>query len=134
MTDDLFGGILSSVDSLDKKYSQVVKSPVYEPSGHIPHILELVDNSKTQRLIKEIQASGVTEQEKAFLIEAAHRHSVFNYEVIADYYASATAEMQNLMENSALVIIDFKKAIQLGYTKLSIDVINQYINHSENGK
>ena len=128
MNDDLFGGLLSSVDSLDKKYSQTVKSPVYEPSGNCPDIFELVNNSKTLRLIKEIHSSNVSDQEKAFLLEAASRHSVFHYEHIAEYYTHASPEMQNLMEKSALVIIDFKKAIQLGYTKLSIDVINQYIN------
>jgi len=132
MNDDLFGGLLSSVDSLDKKYSQVIQTPVYEPSGETPHILELVDDSKTQRLIKEILSSSVSNQEKAFLIEAAHRHAVFNYELVADYYAAASAEMQNLMENSALVIIDFKKAIQHGFTNLSIDLVNQYINQPVN--
>lgn len=134
MSDDLFGGLLSSVDSLDKKYSQTIKSPVYEPSGTPPHILELINNSKTQRLIREINSSNISNQEKEFLIAAATRHTVFNYELIADYYAAASPEMQNLMENSALVIIDFKKAIQLGYTNLSAEVAQQYFDEYKNGK
>ena len=35
--------------------------------------------------------------------------------------------MQELMENSALVIIDFDKAIELGYVKLSKEISEQYI-------
>jgi len=35
--------------------------------------------------------------------------------------------MQNLMERSALVIIDFEKAIQLGYVRLSDEIRTQYM-------
>ena len=35
--------------------------------------------------------------------------------------------MQHLMERSALVIIDFEKAIELGYVKLCDDIRNQYL-------
>lgn len=71
--------------------------------------------------------SGVDDEEKRFLIEAAKRHNVFNYSKIADYYAHATPEMQHLMERSALVIIDFDKAIQYGYVQLSDEIMNQYL-------
>ena len=51
----------------------------------------------------------------------------WNDEKIADYYAHSSKEMQMLMEKSALVIIDFEKAIQLGYVKLSEEIKNQYL-------
>lgn len=54
-----------------------------------------------------------------FLKLAASRHIVFNYENIADYYAIATKEMQELMEKSALVIIDFDKALEEGFVVLN---------------
>lgn len=57
--------------------------------------------------------------EKAFLMEAANRHVVFDYRKIAEYYARASAEMQRLMERSALVIIDINNAIADGYAELS---------------
>ena len=103
----------------DKKYTKKVSAPIYEPSSKCPHILSLVDTRKTNRLISEINASSISDEEKKFLIEAAHRHSVFNYSRIADYYAHASKEMQELMEKSALVIVDFDDAIALGYVKLS---------------
>jgi hypothetical protein len=111
----------------DKKYSSKIEAPIYEPRHKKPHILELYDKQKTTRLIREIEKSDIPLDEKMFLIEAARRHTVFNYEKIADYYAHSSKEMQNLMERSALVIIDFEKAIQLGFVKLCDEIRTQYL-------
>jgi hypothetical protein len=111
----------------EKKYTSKIETPIYEPKNKQPHILELINNLKTNRLINEINNSYLPIEEKKFLIEAARRHTVFNYEKIADYYAHATPEMQNLMERSALIIIDFEKAIQLGYVKLCDNISKQYL-------
>ena len=108
------------------KYSNKIEAPVYEPKNKKPHILELLDNSKTLRLITEINNSNIEDAEKKFLIEAARRHTVFNYEKIADYYANSDKEVQLLFEKSALVIIDFEKAIELGYVNLCKEITNQY--------
>lgn len=70
-------------------------------------------------MMRRIDNSGVSEEEKNFLRLAATRHIVFNYERIADYYAGASKEMQELMEKSALVIIDFDKAIEEGFVQLN---------------
>lgn len=122
---NLFGSDFKSNE--EQKYSTKIESPIYEPKNQKPHILELVDKSKTQRLIREIQESNLDEDEKRFLIDASQRHMVFNYEKIADYYSHSSKEMQNLMEKSALVIIDFEKAIQLGYVKLCDEIRTQYL-------
>lgn len=111
----------------EQKYSSKIEAPIYEPKNKKPHLLELVDKSKTQRLLKEIDDSNLPYEEKMFLIDAARRHNVFNYEKIADYYAHASKEMQHLMERSALVIIDFEKAIQYGYVKLCEEIKKQYL-------
>jgi hypothetical protein len=111
----------------DEKYTLKIETPIYEPKNSKPHILELCDKTKTSRLMKEIDASSVSIEEKMFLIDASRRHNVFNYEKIADYYAHSNKEMQELMEKSALVIIDFEKAIQLSYVKLCEEIKNQYL-------
>ena len=111
----------------EKKYSSKIESPIYEPKNKKPHILELVNKEKTHRLMREIDNSNLPIEEKNFLLDAAKRHNVFNYEKIADYYAHATPEMQKLMEKSALVIIDFENAIQLGYVKLCDEIKTQYL-------
>jgi hypothetical protein len=101
-----------------KKYTAAAGSPLYVPKDRRPHILELRDNSKAQTLLRSIDAAAVTPEEKLFLSAAAQRHTVFNYELIADYYAHATPEMQRLMEESALVIVDIEDAIERGYVRL----------------
>lgn len=115
-----------------QKYSTKIEAPIYEPKNLQPHLLELMDNSKSKRLANEIQNSNLSAEEKTFLLHAAQRHTVFNYEKIADYYAHASTEMQHHMERSALVIIDFDKAIQYGYVKLCDEIRKQYL--TEYGK
>ena len=103
----------------ENPYTNKIKIPQYEVHGEQPSLDELYDTDKTDDLIAEIKISGVSEAEKQFLIEAAKRHTVFNYRNIAEYYAHASCEMQQLMERSALVIIDYEDAIANGYMKLS---------------
>lgn len=103
----------------ENPYTAKIKIPQYEVQGEQPSLDELYDTDKTDDLIAEISISGVSEEEKQFLIEAAKRHTVFNYKMIAEYYAHASYEMQQLMERSALVIIDYEDAIANGYMKLS---------------
>lgn len=115
----------------EKKYTTKVETPIYEPCGKRPHILELVDSEKCKRLIREIEKANIEDFEKKFLIEAAHRHSVFNYSKIADYYAHASQEMQNLMEKSALVIIDYDKSIEYGFTHLQEEIKKEWIKNKQ---
>jgi hypothetical protein len=123
---NLFGSQLSS-ENEEKKYSTKIEAPIYEPKNKKPHIVELCDKSKTLRLMREIDNSNLSIEEKTFLIDASRRHLVFNYEKIADYYAHSSKEMQDLMEKSGLVIIDFEKAIQYGYVKLCDEIKSQYL-------
>jgi hypothetical protein len=118
---------IESGKEIDKKYSSKIKAPIYIPNLQKPSIFKLYNNTKTNELIKNIKASNVTKDEKDFLLKAARRHTIFNYSLIADYYASSNKEMQGLMEQSALVIIDFDKAIEYGYVKLSEDIAEQYL-------
>ena len=112
----------------NQKYSSKIETPIYEPKNNKPHIIELCDKSKTHRLIKEIDMSKLPIDEKIFLIDAARRHNVFNYEKIADYYAHSNFEMQHFMERSGLIIIDFEKAIEYGYVKLCDEIRTQYLS------
>jgi len=81
---------------------------------------------KTERLIAAIKSSGIPNDQQQFLIAAAYRHTVFNYEQIADWYAHADADTQELMEQSALVIIDFDRAIQDGFVRLNETMADLY--------
>ena len=103
----------------DTKYSRAIRVPQYEPSNVMPNLESVYDLTKYSKLIAKINKSGVSEEEKKFLKFAATRHIVFTYSKIADYYAHASKEMQELMEESALVILDMDDAIANGYVVLS---------------
>lgn len=106
-------------DGEDEPYSDKTNVPQYAVTGDVPDLTELVDSTKTNELLEEIESSNLSYEEKKFLRAAAQRHNVFNYRKIAEFYAAASEEMQDLMEKSALVIIDYQDAIMHGYSKLS---------------
>lgn len=119
----LFGFDLGeAVEQEEQKYTMKTNISQYEPKGEEPDITELVDISKTKELLERIEASDVTKKQKQFLRFAAYRHLCFNYSKIAEYYCHQNKEMQELMEDSALVIIDFDDAIAKGYVQLSKQV------------
>lgn len=107
----------------DDYYTNKIIAPQYKITGECPELSELVKCDKTKSLIKEIDKADITEKEKIFLKRAAYRHNVFSYDKIAEYYAHASPEMQELMEASALVIIDYNDAIRNGYVSLSKDLL-----------
>lgn len=113
-----FSNAESETRDEDTLYTRKVETPVYEPTGEKPAINELFDSSKTDGLISEINESKLPEDLKRFLISAAYRHTKFNYSNIAEFYAHLDAEIQKLFEDSALVIIDYDKAIERGFVKL----------------
>lgn len=119
----LFGFDLGkAIEEEQNKYTAKTNIPQYEPKGEQPTISELVDVSKTNELLRRIKDSNASEEEKRFLRLAAYRHLCFDYSKIAEYYCHADREMQELMEDSMLVIIDFEDAIAKGYVQLSEQV------------
>lgn len=108
----------------ENPYTTKINIPQYEIKGEEPTIEELIEVNKTNELIEEIKKSNVTEEQKNFLIKSAQRHLGFNYSKIAEYYVHQEKEMQELMEKSALVIIDFDDAIKNGYAELKKEIDN----------
>lgn len=124
--DDELDEIQEPENDGDEPYTKKVEAPIYEPSETEPPIVELYDDTKTLDLIDRIEKSNAPEKIKAFLKLAAHRHTVFNYKYIADYYSHADAETQTLFEDSALVIIDFNRAVEEDYVKLAKGLFDKY--------
>ena len=116
---DLLKAIESENIGGDDTYTKKVKAPIYEPTGSCPTVEELYDLSKASALCVAIDASDASPILKDFLKASAQRHIVYNYALIAEYYAHASPDVQRLMEQSALVIIDFNKAIEYGFVTLS---------------
>lgn len=126
-----FGFILDDIDEEeDNPYTSEINIPQYEITGEIYAVNALYDTEKSNRLKADIESANISDEEKAFLLRASERHNVFNYKRIAEYYAGASEEMQRLMEQSALVIIDFDDAIKNGYVKLS-SAVEGMLNEGE---
>jgi len=111
------GGALDPDDPT--QYPREVKSPVYRQTGDCPDIVDMYDRTRTRELIAEIDtATELPDEVAAFLRSAAERHTAFRFDKIAEYYTHAPANIQSLMERSALVIIDFDRAVELGFVEL----------------
>jgi hypothetical protein len=110
-------GIEEELDE-NSPYTNKTIAPIYDPSGtqHKPE--HLYDATKTNQLLADIETADIPSDVRAFLTSAAHRHTAFNYSKIADFYATASKEVQELFEQSALVIIDFEQAIENGFVRL----------------
>ena len=99
-------------------YTKEINIPQYEITGECPKLEELVNEEKTKSLIERIEKTDIPNDIKEFLIKASYRHLAFNYQNVAEYYAHADKEVQELMEESALVIIDYNDAIRNGYVQI----------------
>lgn len=99
----------------ENAYTQKVAIPQYEIVGEEPKTNELVDLSKTLSLFDAIDKADIPEDVADFLRLAAHRHARFNYRKIAEFYPHQPKEIQQLMEQSVLVIIDADNAIANGF-------------------
>ena len=122
---DLTGFDAESLAELDEDepeevYSRKIEAPIYEPQmPEPPPVADLFDTTKSDSLLASIDAADLPADVAEFLRHAARRHTRFNFAHIAEFYAHAPAELQTLMEESALVIIDYDKAIEGGFVKMS---------------
>lgn len=106
-------------EDTEEKYSQEIKPPIYEITGADPSLDDCVDTKKCDAMIEEIMEADIPDDEKEFLCAAAKRLIQFNYKNIAEHYAHAPKEVQELMEKLALVIVDYEKALEYGYVRMS---------------
>lgn len=124
-TNDEINKLLNDVsgEGDDDKYTKEIVAPTYEPSNEKPNVADLMNLDRTNKLLAEIETAAIPEPDKQLLRLAAYRHNVFDYAKIADYYAHSSPDVQNLMENSALVIIDYNKAVERGYVEITKDIM-----------
>ena len=122
--DDIEGEeVLSTFLSLDERYTTNTNIPQYTPSEYCPSISEMMDITKYESLVTEINNSSLPDDIKRFLRLAATRHIVFDYAKVADYYAHANKELQTLLEHSAMVVIDYNDALENGFVQLRQNLI-----------
>lgn len=124
-TDEELAEMLDSIDESasfetgDQTYTSKIVAPIYEPKGECPSVLDLFDNEKTLQLISEIQSANLPKEIERFLLLAAERHTSFHFRNIAEFYCHASKTVQELMERSGLIIIDYDKAIEYGFVHMT---------------
>lgn len=104
-------------------YTRKLGSPIYKVRGVKPSLKEVYDETKTKELIVSVKAAKLPKEIEEMLVAASHRHTKFNFAKLAEYYAHAGKKVQDLMEDTALVIVDYDKAIEHGYVKLTSDIL-----------
>ena len=106
------------------KYTDKIKTPEYQPTqDEPPGLSELYDTERYEELISVIDESDVSGELAEFLRLAAQRHIVFDYENIAEYFAHADPELQELMELLTLVIVDYEQAIEQGFVTFAEETL-----------
>ena len=120
---DEIDALIATIDPVELPgpglYTAKIKVPVYEPTGERPEEPDLVDTTKTDELLAQIDVADIPDEVRTFLVHAAQRHTSFHFRKVAEYYAHADEKVQDLMERSALVIIDYDKAIEGGFVAMS---------------
>ena len=129
----MIGVDASDLGGDDETYTRKIEAPKYLPKGVKPNVSELYDEAKTKAIVEKIHSSNVEQSTKDFLIAAAHRHTVFNFENVAEFYAHSEPQVQRLMEQSALVIIDFDKAIENGFVVMTDEIKEAFAGDYDNG-
>jgi hypothetical protein len=127
LTQAMFGDLATEgeADEMSENYSRKIEAPIYTPKGDKPRVSSLYDETKATELKLEIAEADLPADVRKFLIAAADRHTAFDFRNIAEFYAHSDPATQDLMERSALVIIDYDKAIEYGFVELSQAMLKQ---------
>ena len=112
-----------SLGLVDSLYTKEVNIPQYAIVGECPDLEDLYDDNVAVALQERVANAQIPPDVQAFLRLASYRHDKFDYRKVAEYYAHALPEVQALIEDSALVIIDYDDAIAKGYVTFR-DTIN----------
>lgn len=113
-------------------YSKSMKHLQYVPTMREKISAERCYNSqKYEDLKREIKETDLPKPIMKMLLLAATRHIVFNYQMLAEFYSQADKNVQELMEKSGLVIIDFDDAMENGFVELT-QTLKELRNEAEN--
>ena len=125
MNKDALFDVGSNYDN--NRYTNIIPKIQYVPKTRCkPSEISLYNLEKYNDLVKEIKSKNLDSEIEKFLLYSATRHIVFDYQRIAEYYSHSDKEVQELMEKSGLVIIDFEDALENGFVKLQKNLLELY--------
>jgi hypothetical protein len=112
-------------------YSTKIEAPLYEITGDKPSLDDLVTLDRYNEIVKAIDESELGEDIKRFLRFGATRFITFDFSRIAEFFAHSSKEEQEYFIKQALVIIDYERAIELGFVSFMDSLIE--IEEDEEG-
>lgn len=123
-------------DVMTKKvaeYSRKIESPIYVPTGDpIDDVATLYEETEVLEMQEQIRAADIPDDIRELLMKSAERFRRFNFDRVAEYYSQCEDEtVRALMERTAMVVVDFKQAIEKGFVVLADDVMNEYMKEYE---
>lgn len=125
MNKDALFDVGSNYDN--NRYTNIIPKIQYVPKTRCkPSEISLYNLEKYNNLVKQIKSKNLDSEIEKFLLYSATRHIVFDYQQIAEYYSHSDKEVQELMEKSGLVIIDFEDALENGFVKLQKNLLELY--------
>jgi len=123
--------------TMKETYSHKIKLPIFEPSNRNVTLDECVNVDQFVKYMEEIDRykseNKINEQQYKFLKLAASRFIVFNFENIAEYFCHANADMQRIMQNLALVLLDYDDALKTSIIE-TVDFTNKVLGIQERYK
>lgn len=124
---DVWQDVMAEDEENDNNYSRKIEAPDYEPTGRNVQVSELYDESKTQRLVAEINAMKVNAEIKKMLVAGAQRFTRFDFRNVAEWYSQQEDEnVKAMMRKMAMVIVDFDEAVENGFVRLCEELIKEY--------
>jgi hypothetical protein len=126
LTDNKLKALINNAtkDEAKTRYVRKLASPIYQVTGKKPKLEQVYDRTRTIELQDAISKARLPKPVYDFLMAAAERHTKFRYDLAAEFYAHADKKVQQLMEDCAMVIVDHKRAIELGYLKVSEEIMD----------
>lgn len=118
-------------ENSEYRYTRKIEIPTYEPKNAMPKTSDLYNTKKRDELLARIAEHDLPDDIRLFLESAAERHTQFMFNKIADFYAHAPSDIKELMEESALVIIDYEKAIEYGFMAFQEEVDKEVKNMND---
>lgn len=120
------------------EYTKKVKIPKFEPNDENIDLEDCINVDKYLFLLRdidlELKNKEITENEAKFLKLCATRWIKFNYENVAQYYATKSSPaFQRCLEKSAMVLIDINKAFESSIVKSKQyieKITNEYMNEN----
>jgi len=104
----------------------------YEPIGLNVDLKDAIKTAETDRLLKLISESKLSDEEKKFLSYTAYRFTEIRFDYLAEIYSkSKNEELKKIFEELLLVIIDFDKAIERGFVQIDEAIAEAFFEDSE---